>query len=142
MKILIVFAILNLVIGFALACKSCLFVSGAASATGELIEFQQREGNSGSTMYAAVVEFVDGQGRAHKIESRSSSSHPSASIGDKVEVLYEPGFPELARLNAFGNIWGVPLVFLFIGTALSITLAVLRRAERRGLLRKAGSELQ
>jgi hypothetical protein len=37
------------------------------------------------------------------------------TIGDKVDVLYDPQNPRKASLNSFGALWGFPALLLILG---------------------------
>jgi hypothetical protein len=66
-------------------------------------------GKGGKTMYAPIVDFVTLAGE--KITFQSSMYRPSPlPPGKPLTVLYQPANPHEARIDSFGELWGLPLV--------------------------------
>jgi hypothetical protein len=62
----------------------------------------------GQTMYAPVVAFVTRDGE--KITVQGHTYNRSAlPLGKSITVLYEPANPQEARIESFGELWGLPL---------------------------------
>lgn len=74
-----------------------------------------RSTSSDSTTYQPVVEFQIQEGRIIEFTSNSGSNPPSYTRGESVEVLYDPGRPEKARINGFFSLWGLPVIFGGLG---------------------------
>lgn len=81
------------------------FLKTAATAPGVVVEMVASRGSK-STTYAPVYTFTDGQGVPHKIRSSSSSNPPSYSVGETVQVFYDPQNPESALLDGWFELWG------------------------------------
>lgn len=61
-----------------------------------------------------TVEFSTGDGELIQFKDRG----PSAVVGDKVEVLYNPENQSEARIRDFWQLWGVLSLFLVGGAAI------------------------
>jgi len=116
------------------------FIARAQHATGEVVELVERN-SSDSTTYAPAVRFTTADGREIRFVSSTSSSPPAYSAGERVEVLYPPGEPERARINAFFSLWGGAVILggfgavcFAIGLALQLAGALARRREQQLLL--------
>lgn len=68
--------------------------------------------------------FVDDRGNAHTKRSAFSLDGKSWdwTVGQTIEVLYDPGDPEQSILNEFGQLWSTPIAFT--GFAMLWTLVV------------------
>jgi len=109
------------------------FVASALPATGEVIDFFESR-SSESLTYRPVVEFVTAQGQSVQFTSPSGSSPPAYSRGESVEVLYDPDRPEIAQINSFFSLWGVPIIFVSIGVilfVLGLAMIVRQRSQLR-----------
>jgi hypothetical protein len=104
------------------------FARIATSTMGTVIEMQERSSKSSSgtrsTSYAPVVQFVTKREDVYTFTSAMSSNPPAYSVGDQVEVLYNPENPPeavLARDNAIGTnpfmlgASGLALVLIVVG---------------------------
>jgi hypothetical protein len=98
-----------LLVGAAVAAAfTARFIVNAERTEGTVIDLSRSEDSEGSVTYNPVVEFtVDG--RSIQFTSSSGSSSPP-SVGDRVEVLYDPDDPSDARLSGFLDLWFFPLV--------------------------------
>lgn len=85
------------------------FVSGAERTTGTVIELSS-EFSDGDEVFYPIVRFTTAEGRSVEFESSSGSSPPSESVGDQVDVLYDPDDPEDAQISGFFHLWLWPLV--------------------------------
>ena len=90
------------------------FKHRAVSTYGEVIAFEEREGND-TTTYAPVIEFTTRDGETIVHASKTSSSHPDLSVGDQVKMLYDPMVPDNACTNGFFGLWGAPLFSGILG---------------------------
>jgi hypothetical protein len=64
--------------------------------------------DSGVT-YAPVIGYEVG-GRAYTFTSGNSSDPPAYRVGERVEVLYDPGDPTRARIDSWWELWLMPVV--------------------------------
>jgi hypothetical protein len=86
----------------------------------------------GSTTYAPIIEFqVNGQ--TYSFKGGISSNPPQYSVGDRVEVRYDPDNPKTAQINKSSERWLVPLILIpaMIFSALIVNFFLIR-AWRRG----------
>ena len=92
--------------------KEKKFEQNAYKTVGEIVDFETHHSSSdsGGTMYAPKVSFVD-RGTTYYCVSKTSSSNPDYEIGEKVEVLYEPNNPSKATIKGFlGQYLGVTIL--------------------------------
>lgn len=87
---------------------------------------------------APEVKFRTEQGREIQFTSSVSSKPPSYSVGETVEVIYQPDRPDEAEVNSFMTLWlGVMIVgalgtvFSLIGLALVFALGRKSSGDRR-----------
>ena len=120
-------------IGIGWTVKTRQFVASAVHVKGTLVEYAQHEdSDSGSTMYAPVVEFTTQDGQPIRFTSSTSSSMRSWDVGQQINMLYDPQKPEHAEIASIFDLWFGPAIFLFIGivfTAIGIGVWI---AFRRG----------
>lgn len=102
------------------------FLTRAVAAQGQVVDLVLSR-SSDSTSYYPVVVFRDASGRQVKFQSNTGSNPPSYARGERVEVLYEPGEPEAARINGFFSLWGAAtivgglgLVFGLVGFGMTV----------------------
>lgn len=114
------------------------FVAGARTAQGTVVALK-----SG----APEVRFRAQDGREIQFTSSVSSKPPAYSIGETVEVLYRPGLPEEAEVNAFMSLWlgviilgGLGSGFSFVGAAIVLGLGSRKAADPA--LRLSGMSIQ
>ncbi len=84
------------------------------------------------TMYRAIFTF-DVEGKTHTVTDPSGSRPPSHNVGDRVDVVYDPGRPDEARVNSFMTRWIVPLILTGMGlifTSVAVFVAVLEWRRR------------
>jgi hypothetical protein len=115
--------IVAVAIGAVWTFTTARFVSGAERTGGTVIDLSRSEDSEGSVTYSPIVRFKV-EGRTIQFTASSSSSSPP-SVGERVEVLYDPDDPHDARLSGFLDLWGGPMivgglgiVFAVIGSAI------------------------
>lgn len=91
------------------------FVAGAERATGTVVDLSSRTNSEGDVLFYPVVRFTTAQGRTVQFVSSSGSSPASKSVGDRVEVLYDPDDPPGAKLSGFFDLWLFPLACGVLG---------------------------
>jgi hypothetical protein len=88
------------------------FIGGSERATGTVIDLNSKTDSDGDVTFYPVVRFTTAEGRTIKFESGSSASN---SVGDRVEVLYDPDDPQHASLSGFFDLWLWPLATGVLG---------------------------
>lgn len=68
-----------------------------------------------SATYKPVVEFYDHKDNRIELVSLEGSNPPKYTVGDKVEILFNPEDPIDAKINSFSSIWGGVLIMAIIG---------------------------
>jgi len=111
-------------------------VRGTITALVPVIRSSSDQDAGGSRItFAPEFSFKAADGRVFSVTSTFSSNPASFDVGDTVSVLYQPDRPEHARIDSFGQLWGISLIVGGIGSAfLAVALAVilhLRRITRR-----------
>jgi hypothetical protein len=110
-----------LVAGAATFIHTLRFVQGAERATGTVIDLSEETDSEGDVTYHPVVRFTTAEGRTVEfVSSSGASSRVSRSVGDRVEVLYDPDDPKDAQLSGFFDLWLFPIVFAAVGVAFSV----------------------
>jgi hypothetical protein len=149
MKMLSVFKFILPIIGLVLLGtghtayqNTSRFVSEAITVQGRVIDHEASEGEKG-IVYKSVVEFSGRDGDLHRFLSSIASYPPAYDKGEYVEVIYSPGEPEAARINVFFELWGKPVISLFIGLAffgggVGTWMSALIKARQRSVLKKSG----
>ena len=66
--------------------------------------------------YHPVVEFQIPEGKTVSFRSDVGSDLASYNIGEQVEVLYNPGHPNEAKLTGYWNLWGLATIFAGLGS--------------------------
>ncbi len=132
----------------ALAMNTRAFIATAKHASGTVTELvPKRDSDDGSTTYTPVVMFEADSGASVSFTSSFSSNPPSYAVGETVEVLYEPGNPNDARIKGFGSLWLAPVILGGIGTVFSaigfgILIASRLGKRKRDWLMAYGTEIQ
>jgi hypothetical protein len=98
-----------LIAGAFTTIETARFVARAEHATGTVVAMSRKE-DEGEVSLAPIVRFTTRTSRKIEFVSSSYSSPPSASPGDRVDVLYDPQDPYGARLTGFFDLWLFPIV--------------------------------
>jgi hypothetical protein len=83
-----------------------------------------------SLTYAPVFHFDVPGTHFATVVSHISSSPPAFKVGEAVTVRYQPGHPEKAVIDSFGQLWSGDLIFGMAG-AISIAIGLLILAAAR-----------
>lgn len=128
------------------------FRSAALRTEGEVIGFSTSRGSKGGTMYTPRVRFAlpaaeGGTEREIEISGSVSSSSRGYRLGEKVSVLYQPDFPEDARINSFMEQWfpvAIVSFFTLVFNAIWIgfVVAAVRTRRMYGWLDQFGMTVQ
>jgi hypothetical protein len=97
------------------------FIAGAAMADGVVIEnvWSSSSSSRSSGTYHPRVRFR-ANGREFVFVSSVGSSPASFRVNDAVQVYYNPENPDNARINSFGELWLLPLIFGSLGVVFSL----------------------
>jgi hypothetical protein len=79
--------------------KTETFLAKANQTTGRVVDLHETDSSDSSPTYAPVVEYHDGEGRAHTFTDSFSSSPPSYRTGENVAVLYNRENPGEAQID-------------------------------------------
>jgi hypothetical protein len=82
--------------------------------------------------YVPVVEFPDLGGRITRFTDPNGSLPPDYTIGERVEVAFDPAEPSRARLISWKRLWLVPTMLIGVGLLPSFVLAIVFRRISRG----------
>jgi hypothetical protein len=123
--VMVVIGAILLLIGWSWYGKTAAWVAAGATATGTVVEMNQRQSTSDSgsnIMYQPVIEFETETGEVIRYTDPISTSSPRHQIGDQVEIVYNRNFPTDARENNFLSlhlptaiVMGMGGLFLLIG---------------------------
>jgi hypothetical protein len=124
------------------------FLAQASSAQGTVIDLVRSSSSSSNSSgtWAPVVRFVTAKGEKIEFTSGTSSNPPSYSKGENVEVLYDAGKPQDARIKGFVSLWlgpmivgGIGLIFFLIGGG--IVLAGVLHGRKEEYLKQNGTRI-
>jgi hypothetical protein len=95
------------------------------SAQGTVVSMREVDAtdNSGVT-YAPVISYnVDG--RSYTYESSNSSDPPAFEVGEKVAILYRPNAPDDVKIDAWSDLWMLPVMLGAGGLVVAIVSLVM-----------------
>jgi hypothetical protein len=99
-----------------------------------------QDGGGSQITYAPEFSFTAADGRVFSVTSTFSSNPASFDVGDTVSVLYQPDHPDHARIDSFGQLWGISLIVGGIGAVfLAVALAVI--LQLRAVIRRSAASL-
>ncbi len=78
---------------------------------GKVVDLRKLSGGSS----APIVEYKDKNGKEYTYSSGTSTIFETYSVGDIVEVFYDPADPESATINSFFGMWGFALISFLTG---------------------------
>ena len=115
-------------IGVFLFIRTRIFIGKAQEAKGTVIQmvYSRTSSSSGSGGgYVPVYQFRTLDGQNIVIQDSLSSNPPRFQVGQEIDVLYESGNPQKARINKWMNLYFVPvllggmgLIFGVVGIAI------------------------
>jgi hypothetical protein len=98
------------VIGVFLFIRTRMFISSSQEVKGTVIRMLSSSGSEGGTVYAPVFKFTTIQGQVMEVEEKVYSSPPGFSVGEVVDILYDPQNPGNARAKKWSSLYFVPLL--------------------------------
>ena len=115
-------------IGVFLFVRTRIFISKAQEAKGIVIElvYSRTSSSSGSSGgYAPVYQFRTLDGQNIVIQDSLSRNPPQFQVGQEIDVLYEPGNPQKARINKWMNLYFVSAMLVGLGLIFGVVGIVL-----------------
>jgi hypothetical protein len=121
-------------VGVAWTVSIAVFLASAERTEGRVVALNERtsSGSRSIVWYPTVEYTVDG--RVYSIDSSFASSPPAYSVGEHVQVAYDPADPPDARIVSFGTNYlpatlfgGLGVVFAPLGTVLFVMGRRIRR---------------
>jgi hypothetical protein len=103
------------VIGVFLFIRTRAFISSSQQTKGTVIRMLSSSGSEGGTVYAPVFKFTTIQGQVMEVEEKVYSSPPGFSVGEVVDILYDPRNPGNARPKKWSSLYFVPLLLSGLG---------------------------
>lgn len=92
------------------------FQKAALTATGEVTNMIRRE-QTRNHSYSPAIRFQTAQGEIVEHVSPVMIKSDKYKVGDKVEMLYDPANPKDAVINGFFAVWGLTMMFGYVGVA-------------------------
>jgi hypothetical protein len=105
---------------YALWSNGAAFRAKAQTVEGTVVDFASERDSKGKTMYSPIVEYTPADGQTLQMTGSTSSSSPSYSRGEKVQVMYDPATPEAARLDTFMEKFFGPLILGFFAVIVTL----------------------
>ena len=101
--------------GFCLWGVYMLYVSVQLETKGKITEGivveMDASTTDGSTTYSPIIEF-EANGETHSFKGNISSNPPQYSIGDRVDVRFDPGNPNTAQIDKGSERWLTPIILI------------------------------
>ncbi len=91
------------------------FLATCVLSEGTVIDLVSSRSDDSYT-YSPIVQFEDQYGNQVLFHSSNGSNPPSYSVGETVEVLFDPESPDDAKINGFFSLWGGVLILGILGT--------------------------
>jgi hypothetical protein len=115
-KLIIAIAVGFLVAALAIFLNTRHFIRTATQTTGTVVELREtKDREDDRTSYAPVFRFKDSAGTEHTVSS-SLSQYPAAfQVGEIVPVLYQGSAPGSARIDTYGQVWGLASLLAIFG---------------------------
>ena len=104
-------------VGLYFAWQSHTWISHSQSATGTVLQLNQRAGTDGSTFYTPVIRFQPSTGPAITFTADIATDPAPFALNEKVPILYDPLDPYDAKINSFLYLWFTQFFLAFPGIA-------------------------
>ncbi len=117
-KLIFLGGIINVIISIFITYNTLDFKKSAVSTQGKVVEnVESGYSDNNLPMYKSKIVFSDENKKEYTFYSTYSSNPPQDSVGDILEVFYNPNNPQEARLDL--SFWG-PIIIFFMGLSLII----------------------
>ena len=99
-------------IGVFLFIRTRIFIGNAQEAKGTVIQmvYSRSSSSNSSGGYAPIYQFRTLDGQNIVKQDSLSSNPPRFQVGQELDVLYEPGNPQKARINKWMNLYFAPVL--------------------------------
>ncbi len=115
---LVVGGIVMLVAGIWFIGEAMEFLDTTARTDGTVVALKRERGAKGMAEDHPVVRFVSPEsGETVEFKSRFGMWPSPFTVGEEVEVAYDPAHPSRADINSFWTIWLLPLLLAAFGLA-------------------------
>ncbi len=130
--IFLIVGVVLLFIAYNLYASTQQFLKVSVKAVGTVVEMKSVRDSDDDLTYKPVITYKDRTGLEHTFTSSTSSNPPSYSVGDKVELLYDPQKPEQPSINTWIDLYiGVLVLGIIGGLDVLISTLVLYGISRR-----------
>lgn len=121
------------------------FTKNAIHTTGVVTHTVKRNDVKGSS-YSPAIRFQDQQGKTFEFVSSKLVKSSDYNKGDEVDILYDPSDPKGAVIEGFFSVWGLTLMFGYVGImSLGFGLGAIiwfkRKAKKKRQLLSTGSPI-
>jgi hypothetical protein len=109
----VVFSLLGFLlvaIGVFILIRTRAFISRSQETKGTVINLLTSHGSEGGITYAPVFRFTTIQGQVMEVAESVYSNPPGFSVGQIVDILYDPQDPSNARAKKWSSLYFVPLL--------------------------------
>ncbi len=72
-------------------------------------------GGRRSSVYSPVVKFQSSNGTSYTFTSSNWTSPSLFSVGDKIDVIYDPNNPKYANIKSFSQLWVTSILIFIVG---------------------------
>lgn len=122
----ILFGVLPITLGIWNANDAVKFKLSATKIQAEVIELIERRNNSTnySHGFSPKIKFQDDSGKDIIITSNTFTYPPDYSVGDTVNIFYNPKQPKTFKFDSVFDLWGFPLLCFIVGIGF-ITMGLL-----------------
>ena len=132
----VIIPLIFIAIGGAFLFFSISRLSNQTTTTGVIVNVETSSDSDGTT-YRPVIEFTADDGFTYTFTGRiGSSSRPT--VGNSIEVLYDPADPQGATEKTFSNLWLFPIAFGGFGLIFLLLMAFGKGRLSRKRLRPSG----
>ncbi|WP_448338375.1 DUF3592 domain-containing protein [Chloroflexus aurantiacus] len=134
---LLIVALALLILGWQAFTNTSQRMKNTVATQGTVVEIIPRLVNTNSgqrTFFYPLVEFRTATGETIQFESEAGGNPSAYQIGDRVEVMYNPGQPQIAFINSW-ELWLPSSLFLGTGGLLLIVSGIAILGALRTLFR-------
>ena len=138
--------LIELIVAFVVWQNTQKFIQSAFKAKGVVIQMISYRDTDNTLMQKPLVKFKTQKGKEVVFTGSVASTNPSYTIGEKVDVFYQPEKPQEAKLKSSLEMYFVPFMlggmgFLFFSVGFGIFLVSWRKKNRHAYLRQRGMQV-
>jgi len=94
------------------------FLDQAGRSVGDVVAIAKERGVKGTPLHFAIVRHQPaGSDVAIEFKAKPGLWPSPFSVGDEVEVAYDPAHPDDAKIVSFWTLWFLPAVMVLVGVA-------------------------